>query len=108
MHYDLTDLTADELAEIERDEQAQAERDVAAFGIVAAIRCWQHEQREAELVERCLVAGFVNDPITRSASFDGFEMEHAAAPIRERCASIGCSLCAAELAVLAEPRQRAW
>ena len=98
---------AQDAAEIERIEQEQAERDVAWLGIVGAVRYWQHEQREAAIHDACLVEQFADDPITRSASFDAFEMAGLTSPIRARCAGRGCPLCLDAIAELA-PRQRAW
>lgn len=63
------------------------------YGIVSYVAYLQHCEAEAAIYERCLVAGFADDPITRSAGFDGYEMAGLTRPIREKCAAQGCPIC---------------
>lgn len=83
-------------AEAEGIELAQDISYLTRYGICSYVTYLQHCEAEAAIYERCLVAGFADDPITRSASFDGYEMAELTRPIRERCAAQGCLLCQEE------------
>lgn len=52
------------------------------------------DEQDAAL-ERCLVAQFHSDPITRAASLDEAETRPILRPLREQCAAKGCPFCGA-------------
>ena len=84
-------------AEAEAYDHAQDLAYVTAYGICSYLGYLRHCEREAEIHEACLVVGAVNDPITRSASFDAYELAGIVDPLRQRCAAQGCPRCQEEL-----------
>lgn len=82
------------------EELAGWEEDIAQMGIVGAIKYYFHNEREYALHEACRVVTFADDPITRSGSFDSYEMAGLSWPIVKADALDGCVLCLTELADL--------
>ena len=66
---------------------------VEAHGVAAFMAYLRYEQEEAAAYEACLVQGFHDDPITRSASLDAEERRPIVRDLRARCAAQGCPLC---------------
>lgn len=85
-------------AYLEAQEEAEAVAYLTHYGIVSYIARLRYEAEEEALAEACRVLAFYDDPITRSASFDGYEMAGLTGPIRRADAEAVCVLCQRELA----------
>lgn len=95
--YPLTREDAELDAYLEAQELAEATAYILHYGIASYVARLRYEEAEVAAYDACLVAGFAEDPITRSASFDGYEMAGMVSPIRAKCAEAGCRLCQYEL-----------
>jgi hypothetical protein len=95
--YPLTEEEAywDRMMEEQAEEEARAY--IRHYGTASYIARLRYEAEEEALYEACAVMAFADDPITRSASFDGYEMAGLSRPIREKDAAAGCILCQREL-----------
>jgi hypothetical protein len=85
-------------AYLEAQDLAEATAYVRHYGIASYIARLRYEEEEAALYDACRVTSFQDDPITRSASFDSYELAGLTAPMVTADAAAGCLLCQRELA----------
>lgn len=94
-------------AYMEAQDLAEGAAYIRHYGIASYVARLRYEEEMDKAYAACRVASFYDDPITRSASFDGYEMAGMTRPIREADARDGCVLCQQELNSLDEAWGRA-
>jgi hypothetical protein len=85
-------------AYLEEQELAEAGAYIRHYGLASYVARLRFEAEEEALYAACRAMAAMDDPITRSASFDAYEMAGIVGPIRRADAEAGCVLCQRELA----------